>query len=70
MQKLDISVTACAISLAFSAGAMAQSMSKDDYKGAKDKIDAQYAAAKERCDAQSGSAKDQCIAQAKARYGK
>lgn len=38
MNKLNINVIALAVSLAFSAGAMAQSMLKNDYKAGKDKI--------------------------------
>lgn len=56
---------AAAIALAFSVGAMAQSMSKADYKAGKDKITAEYKSAKAACASLSGNAKDICVAEAK-----
>ena len=56
-------ISAIAICLAFSTGAMAQSMSKDQYKSGKDGIAAEY---KEKCDDQTGDVKDVCVRQAKA----
>lgn len=50
MNKLNISMITMAISLAFSTGAIAQNMSKDDYKAGKDKIAAEYKSAKAACD--------------------
>jgi hypothetical protein len=65
MNKLNIKVIAIAIGLAFSAGAMAQSMSKTDYKAGKDKIAAEYKAAKAGCTSLAGNANDICVAEAK-----
>jgi hypothetical protein len=65
MNKLNISMIAMAISLAFSTGAIAQNMSKDDYKAGKDKIAAEYKSAKAACDSLSGNPKDICVADAK-----
>lgn len=65
MKKLNINMIALAVSLAFSASVMAQSMSKDDYKAGKDKIVAEYKQAKTSCGSLSGNAKDICMAEAK-----
>lgn len=65
MKKLSINALVMAISLAFSAQAMAQAMSKDDYKAAKDKISAEYKSGKAACGALSGNAKDICVLEAK-----
>lgn len=65
MNKLNINVIALAVSLAFSAGAMAQSMSKNDYKVGKDKIAAEYKSAKAGCASLSGNPKDICVTEAK-----
>jgi len=65
MNKLSTTAIAAAISLAFSAGALAaQGMSKNDYKAGKDKIAAEYKSAKTACDSLSANAKDVCIAEA------
>lgn len=56
---------ALAFTLAFSAGAMAQAMSKVDYKSAKERIAGEYKAAKAACDSVSGNAKDVCVLEAK-----
>jgi hypothetical protein len=58
---------AIAAGLAFSAGAMAQSMSKDQYRSGEDRIAAEYKAAKAGCGSFSGNAKDICHAQASGR---
>ena len=51
MNKLFTTAIAAAITLAFSAGALAaQGMSKDELKAAKDKISAEYKSAKTACD--------------------
>lgn len=60
MKNLNITVVATAIALAFSAGAMAQTMSKDQYKSRKDGIAAEYKSAKAACTSLSGNAKDIC----------
>jgi len=65
VKTLNINVIALAVSLAFSAGAMAQSMSKNDYKAGKDKITAEYKLAKAGCASLSGNPKDICVAEAK-----
>jgi hypothetical protein len=65
MNKLNSKLIALAAGLAFSAGAMAQSLSKDDYKASKDKITAEYKTAKTGCASLSANAKDICIAEAK-----
>jgi hypothetical protein len=56
---------ALAVSLAFSASAMAQSMTKAEYKSGKDAASAEYKIAKEACSALAGNAKDICVLQAK-----
>ena len=66
MNKLNITAIAAAITLAFSAGALAaQDMSKDEYKTGKDKIAAEYKSAKAGCESLSANAKDVCMAEAK-----
>lgn len=65
MKKLNINMITLAVGLAFSAGAMAQSMSKDDYKAAKDQIAAEYKSAKAGCASLSANRGDICVAEAK-----
>ena len=65
MNTLNIKAIAVAITLAFSAGAMAQSLSKTEYKAGQDKISAEYKTAKAGCASFSSNAKDICEAQAK-----
>jgi cytochrome c5 len=65
MNKLDIASIATAFALAFSAGAIAQSMSKADYTSAKDSIAAEYKSANKACGSMSGNTKDICVAEAK-----
>ena len=64
VNKFNINAIAMAIGLAFSAGAMAQTMSKDEYKSAKDGIAAEYKSAKAACGSLAGNAKDICKAEA------
>lgn len=64
MNKMKFNVIAGAITLALSSGVMAQMMSKDQYKSAKDGIAADYKTAKVDCDSFAGNAKDICMAQA------
>lgn len=64
MKNLHINVVAMAISLACSAGAMAQAMTSADYKAARNVIATQYKADKGACASLSGNAKDICKAQA------
>ncbi len=65
MNKLNITSIALALSLAFSVNAMAQSMSKDEYKAAEHRIAAEYKSDKAGCDSMAGNAKDICITSAK-----
>jgi len=65
MNKLNITAIAAAIALAFSAGAMATSMSKDDYNAGKAGIATEYKSARAGCDSFSANAKDVCMAAAK-----
>ncbi len=65
MNKLDIASIAAAFALAFSTGAIAQNLSKADYKSGKDGIAAEYKSAKAACATMSGNAKDICNAEAK-----
>lgn len=65
MSKLNINALAFAAGLACSAGAMAQSMAKDDYMAGEQQIATQYKAEKAACNSFSGNAKDVCVAEAK-----
>ncbi len=65
MNKLNINAIALAVALTFSAGAMAEAMSKDDFKAGKDRISTEYKTAKASCSALSGNANDICIAEVK-----
>ena len=67
MNKFIVHSIAVAVSLAFSAGASAQSMSKADYQSAKDSIAAEYKSAKAACESMSGNAEDTCKAEAKSK---
>ena len=67
MNKLNIIAIALATGLAFSTGAMALSMSKDEYKGRKDGIATEYKTAKAGCGSFAANAKDICMAEAKGR---
>jgi len=62
---LHPTLIALAISLTLSAGAMAQALSKDDYKAGRDRISNDYKTAKAACNALSANPKDICVAQAK-----
>lgn len=63
--RFNPSLIALAITLTLSAAAMAQGLSKEDYKIAQDKISVDTKSAKIACDALSGNPKDICMAQAK-----
>jgi hypothetical protein len=65
VKKLNISAIAVAIGLAFSCGAMAQGMSKDEYKASTDSIVAEFKSAKASCDSLSANANDVCVAEVK-----
>ena len=65
MNNLNITTIAALFALAFSASAIAQSMSKDDYKAGKEKIAAEYKSGKAGCNSLAGNAKDICVAEVK-----
>lgn len=65
MKKLHLTAIAAAVTLVFSTGAFAETMSKEAYKAAEDQIEATYKAEKAACDSLSGNAEDICVAQAK-----
>lgn len=65
MNKFKLSAIAIAVSFAFSSGAIAQSVSKKEYKEGKDKISVEYKLAKESCASLSGNQKDICVVDAK-----
>lgn len=65
MSQFTTTAIAVAIGLTFSAGAMAQTMSKNDYKTAMAGIAAEYKSDKTSCESLSGNANDVCMAEAK-----
>ena len=65
MKKLTITATVAALSLAFSAAALADSQSKAEFKADKNSIQAEYKSAKAVCDQFKANAKDICVAEAK-----
>ena len=65
MNNFSIKTLVIAVSFAFSAGAMAQSMSKAEYKASKDKISAEYKVNKANCKNYSDNSNDICVAEAK-----
>jgi predicted lipoprotein len=65
MNKFIISSLALAVSLAFSVNAMAQNLSKHEFKAEKKNIAAVYKSDKEKCESLTGNAKDICKAEAK-----
>ena len=65
MNKLQVSAIAAAIGLAFSTGAICASLTKAEYKAAKEGIEAEYKSGKASCDALAANARDICIAEAK-----
>ena len=64
MNKLNINVIALALGFAFSAGAMAEGISKSDYNAGKARIAAEYKSAKAGCASLSGNPNDICVAEA------
>ena len=64
MTKLASSAIAISIGLAFSIGAIAQTMSPEQYRSGKDRIAADHKAASMACDALAGNTKDICKAEA------
>jgi hypothetical protein len=67
MNKLTIKMIALSVGFACSAGAMAESLSKDDFKLGKEKIAAEYRVDKSKCDALSGNPKSLCVSEANGR---
>lgn len=65
MKNFSISAIALAIGLIFSAGAMAESMTKNQYKSHVKSIESEYKVDKAGCDSLAGNAKDICVAEAK-----
>jgi hypothetical protein len=65
MKNINISALALAIGFALSAGAMAETMSKKEYKSLDKSIDAEYTVTKKGCNSLSGNAEDICEAEAK-----
>ncbi len=65
MNKLNINFVALALGFAFSAGSMAEGISKGDYKAGKDSIAAEYKSAKASCTSLSGNSNDICEAEAR-----
>ena len=65
MNKLYIIAILAVTSLAFSVGAMAQNMSKSEYKAAEKNIKAEYKSAKANCGSFADNVKDICMAEAK-----
>jgi hypothetical protein len=65
MKKFSISAIALAVGLVFGTGAMAQSVSKDEYKVRNDRIEADFKSERAACDAFVANSKDVCRAQAK-----
>lgn len=63
--KKTITAIAVAVGLTFSAGAMARTASKHDYKVGMERIESEYKSEKKNCDSFSGNAKDICVAEAK-----
>lgn len=67
MEKFHTVAISAVITLALGTGVVAENMSKDEYKAARDRIETTYRADKRRCDSMSGNAKDICNAEAKGR---
>ena len=67
VNNFNSSALATAIGLAFSVGAMAQTMSEDQYKSGREGIAAEFKSAKTACGFLAGNAKDICMARASGR---
>ena len=65
MNKFTISSITLLISFAFSVNAIAENLSKDEYKAADKRIAVEYKSDKARCASLAANAKDICKAQAK-----
>jgi hypothetical protein len=64
MKKNALTTIVLAVGLSFSVGAMADSMSKQDYKSNMVRIESEYKSAKNACNSLSGNANDICEAEA------
>ncbi len=64
MEKFHTIAISAVMTLALGTGVVAENLSKDDYKAARDRIETTYRADKRRCDSMSGNAKDICHAEA------
>lgn len=62
MKRLSISVLVLALGFAFSAGSMAEDLSRGDYQAGNKRIAAGYRSAKARCAALAGNKRDICMA--------
>src|SRR5665647_347710 len=67
MNKQYISTILAITSLAFSTGAMAENMSKNEYKAAEKSIATEYKSAKAGCNTFADNARDICMVVAKGR---
>jgi len=67
MNKFTFHALALSLSVAFSAAAAAQSLSKTEYKAAKDAIAAEYKSERTACAAMSGDARSTCYGDAKSK---
>jgi len=67
MKKFNITSMALALSLVCSTAAMAEGISRDDYKAGKNQSAAQYKGEKAACKSFSGNARDVCVLEAKGR---
>jgi len=67
MDKFNFSVIILAICFIFSASAMAESMTRNQYISQKKTIDVEYKSAQAGCDSLAGNATDICIAKAKSK---
>jgi uncharacterized protein YjbJ (UPF0337 family) len=60
MNKINMNAILLAISFGYSVSAMAQGMSRDEYKAEEKNIKAEYSSAKDQCGSLAGNAKDIC----------
>ena len=67
MNKNILRTLAVSVSLAFSAGAAAEVLSKTEYKAAKDRIAAEYKSDRAACASQPSDAKSRCYTDAKSK---
>lgn len=67
MKNFKISVIIMVIGIAFNATAMAESLTKNQYKSHMKSIESEYKVDKAGCDSSTSNAKDICVAEAKAK---